>query len=385
MKKAGGVKWLIEEISHARFFALMCLWLSVLLILGTLSQAELGLYMAQKKYFESLFFYWGPVPLPGGGLVLILIGLGLSLQLLLKTRWKGPSLGIAITHVGAWILVIGSFWLHFQTHEGNVVLEEGETSAWMSHYHDVELVLTDENHLGFEREYILRQSLLKDKNWQSLGGLPFEIRIHQFETNIEPVKRTAEGYIKSSQEIERHGFAALFDLKALKRSPQTEKNRAGVVFELRRTDRALSESNGFYSVFEAMPVEQTIRMGDEKEPLTVRVRRQKNLLPFEIELIRFEKINYPGTEVAKSYSSQVLLKEGDARFRFNITMNHPLRYKGYTFYQASFLEEEGVLTSVLAGVKSDIWWLPYVASLVMGLGLLLHLILRSSFFREKKR
>ena len=48
-------------------------------------------------------------------------------------------------------------------------------------------------------------------------------------------------------------------------------------------------------------------------------------------------------------------------------MNHPLRYGGLTFYQASFANED--TTSILQVVKNPGWLLPYISVLLMGLGM----------------
>jgi hypothetical protein len=57
-------------------------------------------------------------------------------------------------------------------------------------------------------------------------------------------------------------------------------------------------------------------------------------------------------------------------------MNEPLRYKGYTFYQSSFEQRDGIEVSVLNVVKNTGRFFPYLSCLVIFCGLLLHFILR---------
>ena len=57
---------------------------------------------------------------------------------------------------------------------------------------------------------------------------------------------------------------------------------------------------------------------------------------FELKLLDFQVKNYQGSGKAKSYQSEVEA-EGERRL---ISMNEPLKHKGYTFYQASF-ERDG--------------------------------------------
>lgn len=79
------------------------------------------------------------------------------------------------------------------------------------------------------------------------------------------------------------------------------------------------------------------------------VRRQ---LPFEIHLNDFIADKYPGTE--KSYSSFMskIQVNDDKPFDYDIYMNHVLDYKGYRFFQSSFMpDEKGTILSI----NHDAW------------------------------
>ena len=76
-------------------------------------------------------------------------------------------------------------------------------------------------------------------------------------------------------------------------------------------------------------------------------------------------------------SEEILDKIIDTR-DILIKMNEPLRYKGYTFYQASFIEGKLKDTSVLAVVKNYGRLFPYISSIIMCFGLLVHMILKIS-------
>jgi hypothetical protein len=54
-------------------------------------------------------------------------------------------------------------------------------------------------------------------------------------------------------------------------------------------------------------------------------------------------------------------------------MNEPLRHKGYTFFQSSFIEGPDSETSVFAVVKNYGRLFPYISSIIMCVGLLFHL------------
>jgi hypothetical protein len=80
--------------------------------------------------------------------------------------------------------------------------------------------------------------------------------------------------------------------------------------------------------------------------------------------------------MAKSYRSAVEVTEGGITQRSLIQMNEPLRFRGYTLYQSSYSEEGGKPVSVFAVVRNAGVYFPYISSLIMCLGLLIHLVLK---------
>ena len=172
-----------------------------------------------------------------------------------------------------------------------------------------------------------------------------------------------------------HGVAINFDLKAMPRARMDEDNKAGLVFTLNGTDDSRrGDHDGLYAVFEAMPIPEIITTGGHR--YLIAMRHARTYLPFDIRLLRFERQLYPGTDKPRSYSSEVVLTDHGIAWHSLIQMNAPLRYKGYTFYQASFLEGGPETTTVLAVVKNAGRLFPYLASVVIAFGLLIHLAQR---------
>ena len=58
-------------------------------------------------------------------------------------------------------------------------------------------------------------------------------------------------------------------------------------------------------------------------------------LPFIILLEEFRVEHYPSGQ-PRSFESDLVIQEGEQRLEKTIAVNHPLSYKGYTIYQASF-------------------------------------------------
>ena len=99
----------------------------------------------------------------------------------------------------------------------------------------------------------------------------------------------------------------------------------------------------------------------------------------------FKKVMHPGTEVAKSYSTRINLIENNIPRPVLIEMNKPLRHQGYTFYQASFIESpNGEETTVLAAVNNYGRLFPYISSIIMSIGLLIHLLINLPKMLKKR-
>ncbi|MSR88726.1 MAG: hypothetical protein EXS67_03620 [Candidatus Margulisbacteria bacterium] len=102
--------------------------------------------------------------------------------------------------------------------------------------------------------------------------------------------------------------------------------------------------------------------------LVMRPRRYYN--DYSVTLQSFTHKQYMGTTIPKEFSSRVHIqdfKTGEVRDAV-ISMNQPLRFRGKTFYQASFAQGDTV--SILQVVENPSWIFPYVASIMMALGLL---------------
>ena len=104
----------------------------------------------------------------------------------------------------------------------------------------------------------------------------------------------------------------------------------------------------------------------------------KTQLPYSVTLDNFRREVYDGTNMPKLYESRVTITDGALKFPAIIGMNDPLRYGGYTFYQAStFINNEGRPVSVLNVVSNEGWLFPYLSSFLLALGLIIHIYIRA--------
>jgi cytochrome c biogenesis protein ResB len=150
---------------------------------------------------------------------------------------------------------------------------------------------------------------------------------------------------------------------------EDEENMAGLTFAVKG-----EEIEDVYVVLENVPKLPEIEIAGET--YRFELRKQRRTLPFQIELLEFRREMHPGTDLAKAYSSRVRITDGAAQWESLIRMNEPLRYKGYTLFQSSFIETPDGDISVLAVVWNAGRSFPYISGLVMCLGIIVHLFVR---------
>jgi hypothetical protein len=136
---------------------------------------------------------------------------------------------------------------------------------------------------------------------------------------------------------------------------------------------------GTWLVWSGLAAEQGFSVAGK--PYAMVLRKRRWYYPFSLTLKDFTHEVYPGTEIPKNFSSLVrLVNPGTGEERdVLIYMNHPLRYMGQTFYQASF--GKGDTLSILQVVQNPGWLLPYISFLLVCAGLGVHFLLELLKFK----
>ncbi len=324
-------------------------WLMVLLVIGTISQRYIGLYEAEKLFFSAWWLWGGPVPVPGVYTILGVLTLGLLAKLLFKTRWVKAQAGTILAHIGALTLLLGGLVTAFTAEEGYLTLIPDEVGRVVSDYHQRELVLYEEDKVVQRIPF----EALKVGETISLNSGAFSLNMLNQCRNCKPVV-TKDGRL-SLQKV---------DLEK-----EDEANLSGITFEL-----SLNETQ--HVLYEAIPRPIEFSVNDKNYKLLL--TKANRLLPFAVKLNAFKKFSYPGSDTASEYESKVtIIEKSGLEWDQAIRMNEPLRTHGYTLYQSSFLEVNGQQASVLAVVKNSGFLFPYIASIIMALGLILQVWIRS--------
>lgn len=110
-----------------------------------------------------------------------------------------------------------------------------------------------------------------------------------------------------------------------------------------------------------------VRIFADQAVYIVTYENAKIPLDFDLSLKEFRVGRYQGTVRAASYESLVTVPDrGDVL----ISMNEPLKHRGFTFYQASFQEDENrrPVASILSVNRDPGRWLKYLGSALIVLG-----------------
>ena len=115
-------------------------------------------------------------------------------------------------------------------------------------------------------------------------------------------------------------------------------------------------------------------------------------LPFAVELKKFEISHYEGTANPMEFSSVVSVRDdrpsGDEPVPTDllISMNEPMKYGGYTFYQASYVPgDPRPVTSIFSVNQDPGRWVKHTGSILITLGSILLFAMKNRRRRKEKQ
>lgn len=368
---------IIKTLASVKITVVCLFLLFVLTFWGTVAQVNQGLYAAQERFFASLIFLVGGiVPFPGAQLVLWVLAINLFCVTI--TRFihyaKPKYVGILIIHFGLLLYLLSAFVIFRFAVESNVHLREKSGTNVSASYSLWELASWSE--AGEKRTvhaYDISPASVNDRFKFSNGD--FEVSVQQFYPNAHAYTDT-NGRAAQSTPLNASGIVLLQPKEVL---IEREKNIAGGIFEVHAPGQK-SVSLLLYAG-DTRPTE--VMIGSKKYYFIL--QHKKYELPLTIELVDFRAQFHPGTETAKSYESTVKITHDGASRELVISMNKPLTYKDYTFFQASYaIDSFGTEYSTFAVVKNVGRFLPYISSLITFGGLALHFLIMAFAHRSKK-
>ncbi len=343
-----GARFKLQANGRRRVAGFAVLALGVLVTLGVmLGWGTASVAATESDAFWRVFLRLGRGTLAAG----ILYG---ACLLLYRKR-----AGMVLLHGGILFLLIGEFSAALFSVESTMVIKEGETVNFVDYSHQQELAVIETSDPRFDTVTTLQAKELKDGALIQPAGLPFDIKVVRYMANsTQP---------RSSNPVPEE-------------CEPTKGRRNVPTVDVELFDRASGESLGrhilslwFSPGFVSLDSPVRIRAGGKHYSAYLRPRREylrsPNGNPYSIKLLDFIHEKYEGTQLAKDFSSRILLvNEGDHVEReLRIWMNNPLRYARRTFYQSGFLPDNS--GTILQVVRNDTWMIPYLACMIVFIGM----------------
>lgn len=411
----------IKIFTSLRLTVVLLAFAIVLVFIGTLAQVDEGLYNAQARYFRQwivlgldLFGRRVPLILPGGYLIGTLLFINLLAAHIYRFQFSVKKIGIQLAHAGVILLLAGQLTTDMFAHETQIHFFEQETKSYSDSPQYYELIFTTPAGSNTDQIISIPASLLARGGVIQNASLPFTIRAQQFWKNSEPTFRAP--MVQNGPPFATNGVALNFDFHAVPEAKEMDdKNVPTAVIELDGDGGPLGQwvvsdwtddsamIDGVRDEYSPMLGAQMTReiVGDLTRPQSViaggrkytfELRPERTYFPFSLTLLKATHTVYEGTDIPKDFRSRVQLKNpqtGENR-EVEISMNHPLRYDGLTFYQYQMdagqaaAEAGHTPSSVLQVVHNPSWLTPYIGCGMVAAGLIIQFMFHLVRFIAKK-
>jgi ResB-like family len=349
-------------------FCLACAM--VLVFVGTLDQVHIGVYEAENRYFKSLFLFFTPphtdlrIPwFPGGYIVggLLLVNLIAAHIARFRLSWK--KVGILLLHSGLILLLVGQLFADlFIDLESQMRLDQGETKDFSESLYQDELAVIDTSAADSDHVASIPESRLHKGSRIDLPINALQLVVDEYYPNsalVSPSQLPSPNY----PHLRVGPMAVAVQIERTYK--ENERNLPSAAVSIFQSGQLI----GNWSLAAGFPRPVSFQAGGKSYEIALRPKRFYK--PFAIQLLQFRHDRYAGTDIAKNFSSRIRLvdpsKHEDRESL--VFMNNPLRYRGFTFYQAGF--DNNDKTTVLQVAQNPSWLVPYISCALIVLGMLL--------------
>ena len=386
----------VRSLASLRLTVALLALSMALIFAGTLAQVNMGIWQAVEAYFRSpvawvelqlfvpasLARVPGAVPLPGGLSLGVLLSLNLIAAHAVRFRLSRKRIGIVGLHAGLLVLLAGEFVTAAAAREGLMSIDVGASSDFVEDVRTSELVIEGRPVAGDEagqtiavtigQEMLVRAA--REGKRIALHDRPIEIEVERWMPNARLLH--AHEAPAAMRGVGREAVAE--ELPRVRGVDGMRPDAPAALVRLYREGEAL----GTWLVWTNLIDPQRVETEDGELEIALRFARTPK--PYTLHLLEFRHDQFVGTQIAKNFSSRVRIDDparGTDR-EVLISMNNPLRYRGATFYQASY-KPDGTGT-VLQVVRNPGAALPYIACTMVAGGLALHLVMSLSTFLRRR-
>ena len=392
---------IFKSVSSLKLTTLLLYCSMVLIFFGTLDQTQYGIRRVQALYFQGFITIWDypdswlfgkyigwiGIPIPGGYLIGPLIILNLVTAHFRYFRLKLTNIGLIFIHFGLLLLLLGQGVADLLQEDYYMWLDEGNSSDHAQSFQQDELVIIHSSpEAQTDRIISIPSSFLKNQTFIAHAKLPFRIKVLAYYPNSVVRKVTSTSPIHNSNLISTPTAGVGMSMQLRPESiPLTrrddERNLPSAIIEIITDEGSLGRWL-VNTAFENRIPDQHFEYREQNYQISLRIRRK--YFPFSLKLTDFEHKRYPGSDIPKAFTCWVELTDhetGEVR-ESKIYMNHPLRYGGYTFYQASFNEQGNA--SMFQIVSNPGRHIPYIALTMVTIGLLFQFGMSMSVFLKRR-
>jgi ResB-like family len=143
------------------------------------------------------------------------------------------------------------------------------------------------------------------------------------------------------------------------------------------------EGTGARTASEWLPWSEVRRVPFASGSATVAYRAPEVAVPFKVTLLKFRSEKYPGSNMPATYESFVRVDDPENGVsEHHISMNHPMHYRGYIFFQASFVEGTPMM-SIFSVARAPGLPLVYLGVTLIGAGVAWMFYLKPYLVRRK--
>lgn len=364
----------LKPLASLQLTILLIALLMGLVVACTLAQVHLGVFGAVKVYMRGFLVWWGPagaswkIPVaPGGALVGLLLLLNLTAAMFVRLEFSWRKGGLWLSHVGLILLFAGEFISGGMQIESHMPIKVGQTMNYGEDLRHVEFVAVDPGGSDAKEDTVhaIHQRILTPGSTIADPRLPFTVKVVKFFPN----SKVQQAPFLAAKGPANAGAGTDVIAEEAPNAPSEEQNTPSMYAELSAGGKSLGTW-----LFSTALLPQPLELEGKKYELALRLRRV--YVPYTLTLKEFHHDVYPGTQIPKNFSSLVRLKDAETGEDRDVLvyMNHPLRYRGSTFFQASFGENDTL--SILQVVQNPGWRIPYIACILVAAGLAWHFLAR---------
>ncbi len=395
MKKQKSIGRILLDFFSSYLLCVICLvQLGLLVWFSTLEMQDEGLSKTLDKYYSHKEFFVIPainggkttyIPLLSAYWVCCVLFVNMVLGGLIRIRKGWRNAGVVLSHFGIVSLLVVGFVDHHYSIHGKMQTFQGARYDYATKF-DYSSIEVSEFTVEGEKQkpYVIKHDMiadLKDKMRKfTFKELPFDLEVRHFTEN-SGVASVAD----AAQNDQSGEIIDGFFLQPKKLKPKEDYFNYGCYVTVKPKNGEasrtilLSRQIGFPQTFSVDGKLFGIEMPNEIWKT-----------PFSVDLINSVGEYYPGTGKASNFQSTIAWtgEDEDKEKIETIKMNHPMRYKGFTLYQASWgLPENGLEHSGFEIVTNPADQWPKICLYVSALGLCFHFALKLAQYlgRESRK